>query len=135
MSKTLAPGEIVERELAAEIGLPHKKIAAWRKENLDRSTDWRYEREVILTAPGKAKVEGFFQVGKIPVRTPDVMTATVHKRTMVVRNPRLLILDNGVELLVRDNKNFRPGMPVKYKKDRSGRWVLEGRCPRWPGRY
>ena len=133
--RELKPGEVIERVLACVIGVPHKALAAWRKENLDKGNDWRYEREVILTDTGKAKVEAFYQVGKIEVKRPDVESSQVHKRTLRVRNPRLLVLENGVELLVSSNKNFRPGMVVRYKKDRSGRLVLDGRCPRWPGRY
>jgi hypothetical protein len=124
-------GEIVERVLAAEIGLPHKRIAAWRKDHLDKGLDWRYEREVILTANGKAKVEGFFQVGKVV--SPGVQMGIVGRFNF--RNPKLVLLEDGVTTIrVRDNKNFRLGMSIKYRKE-GEHLVLVGRCPRWPGRY
>ena len=51
-ASTLQPGEQLERVLAANLGLARTVLTGFRKENLERGADWRYEREVILTAKG-----------------------------------------------------------------------------------
>lgn len=61
---------------------------------------------------------------------------------MTPRNPRMVLCrrvggPDGEALqrvMVRSNENFLPGMAVRAK--RSGDvWYLEGRCPRWRGRW
>lgn len=126
----LEPGEIVERVFAAGIGIPHRKAAEWRRDNLEKGTEWRYEREVILTAAGKLKFEKAFQVES--VEDPGVLRGVVAKFRW--RNTRLIGLEDGTHVRVRDNKNFRQGMVVKYRRS-VDHFILEGALPRFPGRY
>jgi len=127
-------GEIIERVFAAGLGIPHRKFAEWRRENLKKGLEWRYEREVILTQAGKAKSEMHFQVGKgEAVQANGIETGVVGRFNF--RNPRLVLLDDGkTTIRVRDNKNYRPGMAIRYRNE-GGSLVLVGRAPRWPGRY
>jgi hypothetical protein len=54
-------------------------------------------------------------------------------------NPRLLEAltdtEERVQVLVKNNINFRPKMKLQARLVRPGRYELEGRCPRFPGRY
>ena len=127
-------GEIIERVFAAGLGLPHRRVATWRKEHLEKGADWRYEKEVILTATGKAKAEKWFQVGNgAAVNDPGVQVGVVGRFNF--RNQKLILREDGkTAISVRTNENFRPGMSVKFRNE-GGRLVLVGRCPRWPGRY
>ena len=53
-------GEIIERVFAAGLGLPHRRVATWRKEHLEKGADWRYEKEAVsythLTLPTNREV-------------------------------------------------------------------------------
>lgn len=40
-----------------------------------------------------------------------------------------------VDVRVKSNLNFRRKMPVRARLAATGRYELEGRCPRYPGRY
>ena len=123
-------GDIIERVFANGIGMPHRRVADWRREHLEKGADWRYDREVILTAKGKAKFERAFQGES--VEDPGVLRGVVGRYRW--RNSRLIGLEDGTHVRVKDNANFRQGMPVKYRKE-SGGFVLVGNLPRSPGRY
>lgn len=57
------------------------------------------------------------------------------------RNPKLVeaVLETGeiIRVKVRESKNFIPGMAIRVlpPKVKGTPWRLEGRCPRWPGRF
>ena len=48
----LKEGEVLERLLPADWGLPRTALTAYRKAHLAKPEDWRYERQVILIAKG-----------------------------------------------------------------------------------
>ena len=54
------------------------------------------------------------------------------------RNPRVLIGQLGeafVTVMVRDSKNFLPGMVVRADRIDELRYTMVGNCPRWRGRW
>ena len=40
-----------------------------------------------------------------------------------------------VDVRVLNNRNFRPRMTLRGRLEKPGVYVMEGRCPRYPGRY
>ena len=129
-ASTLQPGEQLERVLAANLGLARTVLTGFRKENLERGADWRYEREVILTAKGTEKLRSHFALDAVPEVT---LNEGIVKRWSF-RNQRILELENGDIVRVSNNQNFRPGMVVKYRKEGPA-YVLDGRTPRFPGKW
>lgn len=56
----------------------------------------------------------------------------------IVRNRRILKArdqDRVAWVRVRNSKNFRPGMELKARFVAGEQWDLEGRAPRWGGKY
>ena len=66
----LKEGEVLERLLPADWGLPRTALTAYRKAHLAKPEDWRYERQVILSASGAAKMRQHFGLDDAPVEEP-----------------------------------------------------------------
>ena len=74
--KQLKPGEALERLLVGDWGLPRPVMVEYRREHLVKSDDWRYEREVILTPTGLAKMQRYFGLAET-VNVPAIVEGCV----------------------------------------------------------
>lgn len=142
----------VERELSEGLGLPLDTLKGIRSEQLVRSKHWelvgneiRYTDEgkkIALMATGAAlPVE---PVAEPPSPTPpassgpqigEVRTLTCFR---TYRNPHLVEARDGDEVAwvrVRSNRKFKQGMEIKARYLGRERWAIEGRGPRFNGKY
>jgi hypothetical protein len=129
MEAALKPSEQLERVLSANLGIERRSLTAFRKEHLTKPAHWRYEREVIITADGLRKIAEHFDV---VLPDSETMEGTVERWQF--KNTKIIILEDGAHVRVRDNTKFRKGMKVKYRNE-GGTFVLMGRAPRFPGRW
>ena len=74
--KQLKQGEALERLLVGDWGLPRQVMVEYRREHLVKSDDWRYEREVILTSAGLAKMQRHFGLAET-VNVPAIVEGCV----------------------------------------------------------
>ena len=135
-----------EEDLARKLGVPRSVLKGWRKDMV-KGSDWMLETgRVVFTAGGIRKLEEKLGLRQIP--DGFYFTDKEYKRVRVKRNwphnKRIVtcIDDGGAELdvRVRNNENFRSfmtnGKPMELtvRKDGDG-WTLEGRGPRYVGRW
>jgi len=135
-----------EEELATKLGVPRSVLKGWRR-GMVKGSDWMLEKgRVAFTAGGIRKLEEKLGLRQIP--EGFYFTDKEYKRVRVKRNWPLnkrivtCVDDEGAELTVRvrNNENFRPfltnGEPMELtvRKDGDG-WTLEGRGPRYAGRW
>jgi hypothetical protein len=134
---------LLEQDLAKKIGVARDVVAEYRKAHLQRDKDWRIERkqvelsqdaiDKISTALGASTADPAHNTAP-----PQAVEITVLR---LWPNPRLLQAKTAEGELVRvwvpKNKNFRPGMKIKARPPANGsfQYTLEGRCPRYPGRW
>jgi hypothetical protein len=146
--------EFREVDVMAAIGVDQKTLRAVRNE-LVEGTDWQLAgRTVTYTREGlKNALRGLtgYEVEipavmeRLKASTPDTRPRTRRERAVfrrAWRNPRLIeaeILSTHevVQVVVRDNRNFRACQPpMTFDAIQvNGAWSLEGRSPRWPGRW
>lgn len=145
-------GEKTEAWLSDATGLSRGVLREYREKNLS-AADWRkgargmvvWEDSALLNAQGvwpelDAILEKITGGLEEPERLPaglEVLEATVIRK---FRNPRLIearTAKSAVLVRVHENKNFVPGMEVRVRRPKvaTSPWTLEGRCPRWPGRF
>ena len=132
--------------MATKLGVPRSVLKGWRKAMV-KGSDWMLEKgRVVFTAGGIRKLEEKLGLRQVP--DGFYFTDKEYKRVQVKRNWPLnkrivtCVDDDGAELTVRvrNNENFRPflttGKPMELtvRKDGDG-WTLEGRCPRYVGRW
>ena len=148
-----------EAKVTELLGLPRDTVAYVRASILKKeSGHWQLRgRDVVLTQAGlDALLAHLFETAE-PDPTldfsscevdpekkegPDLVELTV-KRTFPNRLLVLATLPDGGDVTVRvkDNSNFRPKMKLKARppaEDATGSaafYQLEGRCPRYPGKY
>ena len=141
----------VESMLADRLGVTRGALEEFRSHALKKSVDWkRQNRQVLLSEPAVKKIlrqlhspdldySGCAEKnGEHP--TPMILELTV---TRVFLNPRLIqaATSTGEQVLVwvSKNNNFRPRMTVKAHppgpQPAPQIYRLEGRCPRFPGRW
>jgi hypothetical protein len=140
----------IESLLAARLGVTRNELEGFRS-HLKKETDWKKENRQVLLSDSSVK--------KILVRLgspdfdysdcaqkngdepppPEILELTV---TRVFPNPRVIeaSLDTGrlVRVSVMNSTNFRPKMIIKARLPWPGGpelYRLEGRCPRFPGRW
>jgi len=106
--------------LPADWGLPRTALTAYRKAHLAKPEDWRYERQVILSASGAAKMRQHFGLDDAPVEAPVIKEGFVVRWDW--RNSRMVEVrdDDGVKYIVRVNN------AMKWRPDRQGNSV--SRC-------
>lgn len=145
--------ELTEACLSEETGVSRELLRGLREKKLS-AADWaRGSRgQIVWEMSGvRAAVEDFpemavvlkkFEQGAERQDAPQAgLKAVDGIVTRKFANPRILeALVNGNELIrvkVRDSKNFIKGMSIRVvpPKVKTALWQLEGRCPRWPGRF
>ncbi len=106
--------------MPADWGLPRTALTAYRKAHLAKPEDWRYERQVILSASGAAKMRQHFGLDDAPVEAPVIKEGFVVRWDW--RNSRMVEVrdDDGVKYIVRVNN------AMKWRPDRQGNSV--SRC-------
>ena len=136
--KQLKQGEALERLLVGDWGWPRPVMVEYRREHLVKSDDWRYEREVILTPTGLAKMQRHFGLAET-VNVPAIVEGCVVRWDW--KNSRMVEVkgDDGQNYRVRVNNalKWRPDrkgkfMRIKFLKD-GDQWRQVGRSPRYPG--
>jgi hypothetical protein len=155
--------EITEAWLSEETGLSRSVLREFREKNLS-AADWRtgarnmvvWERSALGKARGQWRdmnglIEKILTGGEpaeagaevaeyAPERAevlPEVVQASVVRK---FANPHLIeARTDTTAILVRvhNNENFVSGMSIRARRPKASTspWVLEGRCPRWPGRF
>jgi hypothetical protein len=152
---------VLEQEIAKKFGVARGILVVFRKEHLQKNVDWRLEKnQITLSRAAVQKISAAFGTELPPDETkqdtPMPMPAPAKPdqvperpeliELQVVRvwpNPRLLRARtaNGqlVTVAVPKNKNFRVLMRLKaWPPDPPPApqvYRLEGRCPRYPGRW
>jgi len=141
----------IESLLAERLGVTRNELEGFRSDTLKKEVDWKKEnRQVLLSDSSVKKILGRlgspdFDYSECAQKNgdeppaPDTLELTV---TQVFINPRLIeaCLDTGerVRVAVMNNANFRPKMIIKARRPLPGGpalYRLEGRCPRFPGRW
>lgn len=148
-----------EGQVAEKLGLPRDTVAYVRSAILKKEEGhWELRgRDVVLSWAGLSALLAHVFVERDPDPTLDFTDCEVTaekkdglveltvKRLFPNRNLLQATLpgaggepEHDVTVRVRDNVNFRPRMKLKARPDTTGRsafYQLEGRCPRYPGRY
>ena len=135
----LNEGEVLERLLVREWGLPRPAFVAFRREHLAKPDDWEWRKDVVITASGLAKLQRHFGLEEATEKTPVTMEGAVVRWDW--RNSRMVeVMDaNGTKRVVRVRNAlmWRPDrqgqfMRMKFFKD-GDVYRQTGRSPRYPG--
>jgi hypothetical protein len=136
----------IEADLSEKLGIPRIQLRKFRRD-MDPGRDWGKEHgKIVYTLEGIRKLEellglretpeGFYFKDKEYKKVQVVRNWPLNKRVLTCRD------EEGVELMVsvRDDSNFRPllttGDPMMLTVRRNGDgWTLEGRAPRYAGRW
>lgn len=135
--------EKTEEKIAADFGIPRKELKKMRQEKLNLHQHWSYlDRQVVYSEEGLALVLRHFLLAApvgIPEPKPTIVTLRVWR---VWANPRLLqaaFPDDPkgplVAVQLNDNTKFRPGMTLRARQIGPNLYKMEGRSPRFYGRY
>lgn len=149
----------LEKKVAEKLHLSRKDFRYVRRETCEKHRDYSNAgRELVLAQGGLDKILEFLQgsgSAQLPADFADCLQATPRKKEdpppagvvelKVLRkygNPRMMLaLDHAGEQVivnVPDSKNFVPGMTLRARQVAEKpprRFRLEGRCPRFKGRY
>lgn len=136
-----------EADLQKDIGVSRDKLR-WIRRGLEAGVHFLKEgRSVVYTELGIVAVRGKIaeELGAEPKDVADGTNGTdgprIEELTVVrtVRNPRIVIAalsqDGEQRVIVRSNENFLPRMKLRARWLHDDLWQLEGRCPRWRGRW
>lgn len=140
---------IFEAEAAVELGISRETMREKRTELMTEGQDWIQDGRDIKITPGALAAlkdvlsdtltpEEKKAADEAPTTQGEVKTFTVSR---VTRNPKIILAkkEGGEEVRVRvkNNRNFLPGMEVRARQDLAydDVFVLEGRCPRYRGRW
>lgn len=140
---------VSESSLPDVIGVSRPEIVAFRK-GCSEGVDWVYLPsrrmkslwKVLWTPEGMKKLKARFDLQDEELKEVEEKIVFKEKEfegvvTQKVRNPRLLLCrvdgEDGVKVLVKDNRNFVVGMKVPLRKD-AGRYVAK-RHPRMGGKW
>ena len=129
----------MERLLVREWGLPRPAFVAFSRAHLVKPVDWYYQKDVVITAAGLAKMQRHFGLAESAETAPVTMEGDVVKWDW--RNARMVeVMDgNGAKRIVRVRNAllWRPDkqgqfMRMKFFKD-GDVYRQTGRSPRYPG--
>ena len=129
----------MERWLVKEWGLPRPALVDYRRKHLVKPDDWFYQKDVVITATGLAKLQRHFGLEEAKEESPDVLEGEVTEWGW--RNTRMVEVLDGLGarrvVRVRDAKMWRPDrqgnrMRIKFFRD-GDQWRQTGRSPRYPG--
>lgn len=147
----------LEQKVADTLGLSRPEIQHIRKTVLKKKKDWTIlGRSVVLTKDALDRIMVYLRhstnarIGEVDFA--DCQRAIVapqkkespngfHQLTVlrIPPNPRVLSCTNDAGAIVvaqvQNNRNFRPKMTLAARLVRPGVYQMEGRCPRYPGRY
>lgn len=150
---------VKEIELCQILGVSRCDIRKIRAEDLSEGPHWFKEGKYIYITPeGVAKMKTRLQTGPADENAavphedlcarkpaPIIQQPSGKRRGTAVVNrvtPNKRIVECTVDgvakqrVMVKDNKNFIPGMIMQVVKLRDrDMWELEGNCPRWKGRW
>lgn len=142
-----------EARLGELLGLKQEDLKFLRTDLLEKEKTWDLDgRDVVISQRGLEQLLEFigsttsqrfdaidFSSAEKKVPT-DGLTELVVIKTFP--NPRLVLarmigdpLQLSVTVQVPNSVNFRAGMKLKGRQIRPGVFRMEGRCPRYPGRY
>jgi hypothetical protein len=144
----------LEAAVAKKIGVGRNVLIEYRQAHLEKNLHWRTNRkQVELSQDAIDRISTALGATAAPAK-PDTHSApppAVPEEPVeleVVRiypNPRLLAAKTAdgrlVNVAVPRNKNFRPRMQIKARPPVNGAigstslFSLDGRCPRYPGRW
>lgn len=152
-----------ERLLPPILGLTREDVAYLRREAVKKGAGWwKQGREVVITEAGLENIlrrladssntaaNLDFSAARVsPPSAPEKKEAPPAAATAgelvelkvksLYPNPRMLRAFTPdrqvVDVRVRNNKNFVPGMALKARLGSGGKYDMEGRCPRLRGRY
>lgn len=135
------PDQLTEEKIAAEFGMPRSELKKFRREELAHG-DWSLvDRQVVYTQEGLELALAHFHLSppKPAPAPPEVVVLTVRR---VWANPRLLQAADpddpsgpAVTVQLNNNTKFRPGMSLRARKIGPNLYRMEGRSPRFYGRY
>ncbi len=146
----IEPWEL-EAAVAKKIGVGRNVLIEYRQAHLEKNLHWRTNRKQVelsqdaidkisatlgTAPPGGEPVS--HSTPPAPAAVPEVVELQVLR---VYPNPRLLAAKTAagdlVLVSVPKNKNFRPRMQIKARPPANGStlYYLDGRCPRYPGRW
>ena len=122
-----------------EWGLPRPALVAYRRQHLVKPDHWFYQKDVVITAAGLAKMQRHFNLEEGLEKAPVTIEGAVVKWDW--KNSRMVeVMDSkgtkwGVR--VRNALLWRPDrqgqfMRMKFFKDGDG-YRQTGRSPRYPG--
>ena len=129
----------MERLLVREWGMPRPAFVAFRREHLVKPDDWYYQKDVVITAAGLAKLQRHFGLEEGVETAPVTMEGDVVKWNW--KNTRMVEVTDGKGakrvVRVRDASLWRPDrqgqfMRMKFFKD-GDVYRQTGRSPRYPG--
>lgn len=123
--------------LDADWRIGQRNMVVWKRSAIDKLCMAWPEMDCLRQQKIMAAEKLDDELVKMPTQGPQVINAEVVRK---FRNPQLLGARTSTEeILVRvhNNKNFAPGMCIRAKppKGMTKIWTLDGRCPRWPGRW
>ena len=129
----------MERLLVKEWGMPRPALVACRRQHLVKPDDWYYQKDVVITATGLAKLQRHFGLSEGAETAPVTMEGDVVKWNW--RNARMVeVMDSkGTKRIVRVRNAllWRPDrrgqfMRMRFFKD-GDVYRQTGRSPRYPG--
>lgn len=133
---------LLEQDVAKKIGVSRAIVTEYRKAHLQRDQDWRVtHKQVELSQDAIDKISTALGASTALAHNtapPQAVELTVAR---IWPNPRLIEANTAdgqaIRVWVPKNKNFRPGMKIKARPPDNGsfQYTLEGRCPRYPGRW
>jgi len=157
MSTTTPETLYLEAAVADRLGLTREYVRHYRAQNLAEKKDWcLVGRAVALTETGAQALLAHLPAAagaavdlsgcEVPAgekkngAAAPVAAATLDLKVFkILPNPRFLLAIDAagtrLQVAVKSSENFRPGMTLRAKKDSRGHFTLEGRTPRYPGRY
>jgi hypothetical protein len=128
-----------EKDLAIELGIDRKILAGWRKEELINGWE-KKGNAIVYDSDAEHGVRNHLQKEICAAEISEPLPAPDSPKELTITkiplNPKLVICGD-IRVRVRENKNFLLGMKVNARPsmDSEQLWVMQGRCPRWRGRY
>ena len=133
------------------MGVSRDVLRSHREIDLVKNEDWKKNgRSIVFTSAGVNRltelmgVEGLKKEKNAVSEPPEANEITVWVKRHKFPNSKIVLAEkkSGEEVWVRvkDNKNFRAidyrgeRMELSVMKDGAG-WMLNRRCPRWPGKW
>ena len=147
---------IVERELAAELGISHNQLKGLRAQHLQETADWRLVQGFVCYTP-KARAKVMAALGLkitqpkkrppapegnvralLPAKSATSLAVQLATIVGLTKNRHIVMADLGPERIrirVKASRNFRKGMEAPVRLLEDNLYELACRCPRRSGRW